>query len=551
MSLKKFSLLLLCLCLSLSALSARAQDTLGNSVRPSPASGDAAMHGRLVLLLPFENRSNDATVDWIGTAFPDIFSRRLAGADYLPLGREDRLYAFDHLGLPGNLVPSRALTIRIAQLVDADYVIVGSYKVEGNRITAQAQILDMAALTLTKPIEVNAALPDLLNAINSLAWRVVRKMDPHYAVAEQTFLAADGKLPPAAYESYIRGLIAPALTDQITDLKESIRIAPDFFPAWMQLGLAYFADQDYQLCAATLGHLPRYYSRATEADFYRGLSFFYLGDYAQAENAFAFVSESMPLPEVLNNEGVAASRRGQPAADFFRKAIAADPKNENYHFNLGVTLERQHDVKGAIAELQTALKLNPNDTDAQSFLETLQTPPAANPDPGQAIADTDTPLERIQRHYDGASVRQAAFELEQMQEMRLATMPAPQRATALVKDGDQFLDRGLILEAEREYHAALTADSHSAMAHAGLAEVRERSGDDKAAKREAKDSLALEPNAEAHLVLARLDMAQKNNSGAKSEVAAALKLDPGNAAAHSLNDALNQLETNKAGASKP
>jgi len=89
------------------------------------------------------------------------------------------------------------------------------------------------------------------------------------------------------------------------------------------------------------------------------------------------------------------------------------------------------------------------------------------------------------------------------------------------------------------------------MAHAGLAEVRERSGDDKAAKREAKDSLALEPNAEAHLVLARLDMAQKNNSGAKSEVAAALKLDPGNAAAHSLNDALNQLETNKAGASKP
>jgi tetratricopeptide (TPR) repeat protein len=550
-SLRKISLLLLCLCLSLSVWSARAQDTLGNSVRPSPASGEAAMHGRLVLLLPFENHSNDPSVDWIGMAFPDIFSRRLAGADYLPLGREDRLYAFDHLGLPRNLQPSRALTIRIAQLVDADYVIVGSYKVEGNRITAQAQILDMAALTLTKPIEVNAALPDLLNAINSLAWHVVRKMDPQYAVAEQTFLAADGKLPPAAYESYIRGLIAPALTDQITYLKESIRIDPDFFPAWMQLGLAYFADQDYNLCAATLGHLPRFYSRATEADFYRGLSFFYLGDYTQAENAFAFVAESMPLPEVLNNEGVAASRRGQPAASFFRKAIAADPKNENYLFNLAVALARQHDEKGAMAELQTALKLNPNDTDAQSFLETLETPPPANPDPGHAITDTDLPLERIQRHYDGASVRQAAFELEQMQEMRLASMPAQQRAAALVKDGDQFLDRGLILEAEREYHAALAADSHSAMAHAGLAEVRERSGDDKAAKREARDSLAIEPNAEAHLVLARLDMEQKNLSGAKSEAATALKLDPGSAAAHSLNDALNKAGASKPGASTP
>ncbi len=546
MSLKKISLLLLCLCLSLPTLCARAQDTLGNSVRPSPASGDAAMHGRLVLLLPFENRSNDPTVDWIGTAFPDIFSRRLAGADYLPLGREDRLYAFDHLGLPENLEPSQAMTIRIAQLVDADYVIVGSYKVEGNRITAQAQVLDMAALTLTKPMEVNAALPDMLNAINSLAWHVVRKMDPSYAVAEQTFLAADGKLPPSAYESYIRGLIAPALTDQITDLKESIRIDPNFFPAWMQLGLAYFADQDYQLCAATLGHLPRYYSRATEADFYRGLSFFYLGDYMQAENAFAFVAESMPLPEVLNNQGVAASRRGKPGADFFRQAIAADPRNENYHFNLAVTLDRQHDTKGAIAQLQIALKLNANDTEAQSFLQTLQTPPPPNPDPGQAIADVDTPLERIQRHYDGASVRQAAFELEQMQEMRLATMPPKPRADALVKDGDQFLDRGLILEAEREYHAALAAYSQSAMAHAGLAEVRERSGDDKAAAEEAKTSLALQPNAEAHLVLARLAMAQNDFVDAKSQVEAALQLDPGNAAAHSLSDTLN-----KSGASTP
>ena len=260
----------------------------------------------------------------------------------------------------------------------------------------------------------------------------------------------------------------------------------------------------------------------------------------QAENAFAFVAESMPLPEVLNNEGVTASRRGKPAAAFFERAIAADPRNEDYHFNLAVTLQRQHDTQGAINQLQIALKLNPGDAEAQSFLQTLKNPPPPNPDPGKAIPDTDTPLERIARHYDGASVRQAAFELEQMQQMRLASMPPQKRAAALVEDGDQFLDRGLILEAEREYHAALAADSRSAMAHAGLAEVRERSGDDQAAKRQAKESLAIRPNAEAHLVLARLYMEQNDYTDAKSQVAAALQLDPGSAAAHSLSETLNK-----------
>lgn len=533
MSLKKSFYLILCLCLGLTALPLQAQDTLGNLVRPS-ANGETSINGRIVLLMRFENRSGNPSLDWIGSAFPDIFGRRLAGADYLPLDREDRDYALSQLGLPKDFDPSTAMTISMAQMLDADYVILGSYTVQNGRITAQAQILNMAALTLTTPLEVQAALPNLLDAINSLAWEVAHRLDPTYAVAEQTFLAADGKLPPSAYESYLRGITTPALADQITALREAIRLDPNFFPAWMQLGLAYFADQDYQLCAETLGHLPRTYSRATEADFYRGLSFFYLGDYMQAENAFAFVAETMPLPEVLNNEGVAASRRGVSAADFFRKAIAASPNNANYHFNLAVTLARDHNTQAAIAELKATLQLNPKDAEAQGFLTTLTTPQPPNPDPGHAIADTDTPLERIDRHYDGTSVRQEAFELEQVQQMRLTTLPPVERAKALVEDGNQFLTHGLILEAEREYDEALSADHNNALAHAGLAEVRAATGNVDAAVKQANLSLKLQPNAEAHLVLARVALYQNNLFEAKTQVAAALALDGKNAEAKKL-----------------
>lgn len=540
MRLKSVFFVLLSICLGASLPPAQAQDALANSLRPSAGASPAEqqMHGRLVLLLPFENRSPEPNLDWIGEAFPDIFSRRLAAADFLPLGREDRMYAFDHLGLPPSLQPSRAMTIRLAQVLDADYVVIGSYSIANQRLTATAQVLDMAALTLSKPIEAQSSLANMLDTINGLAWQTVRQMDPQYPVAEQTFVAADAKLRPDAYENYIRGLVADTLPDRIRHLKDAIRLDPDFIPAWTELGLAYFANQDYDLAASTLGHLPKDNPRATEADFYRGLAFFYTGNYMKAEDAFAFVSTRIPLPEVLNNQGVAASRRGKPAGPLFQQAIAADPKDPDYHFNLAVTLARQHDTDGALKELAEELKLRPSDTEAQAFEARLKNPPPPNPDPGKAVTDFDGPLERIKRSYDGAGVRQAAFELEQVQQMRLASMPSTERAAALVKDGDQFYGRGLILEAEREYQAALAANPNSALAHAGLAAVRERSGDDQAARQEAEKSLALEPNVAAHLLLARMDLASNQMSDAVTEVSAALKLDPNSSGARGMRQAL-------------
>ena len=57
------------------------------------------------------------------------------------------------------------------------------------------------------------------------------------------------------------------------------------------------------LAASTLGKLPKTDSHALEAQFYRGLALFYIGNYVKAEDAFAFVATMLPLPEVVNNQG--------------------------------------------------------------------------------------------------------------------------------------------------------------------------------------------------------------------------------------------------------
>jgi tetratricopeptide (TPR) repeat protein len=514
-----------------------AQETTG----ATPA-GPESPHGRLVLVLPFDNRSGVVTLGWMGEAFPDVANRRLNSAGFLTIGRGDRLYALDHLGLPVNLQPTRATAIRIAQTLDADYVIFGHYTVAANQITADAEILDVAGLHMTEAISQSGDQERLLETINSLAWKVTRQLDPAYGVEEQTFLAADKNLHADAFEDYIEGLVAETPQQSVDHLREATRLDPDFAPAWLALGRAYFTNQDYEHAATTLGRLPKDDPNALEADFYRGLACFFTGNYREAEDAFAFVSTRLPLPEVVNNQGVAMSRRGQDGGALFQQAITADPRDPDYHFNLAVALAHRKDTAGALAELDEVLKLRPQDTEAQSFEDQLKNPGAEkpNPDPAHAVTDTQGPLERIKRGYSEAGFRQAAFEMEQVQQMRLASMAPEQRAAELVKEGDQFFQRGLVLEAEREYREALEADRTSALAHAGLAAVRERDGDGDAAREEAHASIQLTPNVPAYLVLARLDLQANQLSAAAGDVGDALKVDPANANAKGMKLALER-----------
>jgi tetratricopeptide (TPR) repeat protein len=194
-------------------------------------------------------------------------------------------------------------------------------------------------------------------------------------VAENTFVAADAKLRIDAVENYTRGLVESDPEEQIRHLKEAVRLDPSFSPALMALGKAYFVNQQYELAANTLGRLPRDDANAREADFDRGLAYFYLGSYVKAEDAFAFVSKQLPLPEVVNNQGVAVSRRGHDATALFQQAVAADPDDPDYQFNLAVAMSRKKDVAAALRAIGQVVKLRPQDTEAQDFQAKLRGEP--------------------------------------------------------------------------------------------------------------------------------------------------------------------------------
>jgi tetratricopeptide (TPR) repeat protein len=493
-----------------------------------------ADRARILLVLPFDNRTGQPSLEWMREAAADLLSSRFRSAGFAPMTRADRMYALDHLGLPQGFQPSRASSLKLAQTLDADSIVVGSFSMDGTQIVAEAKLVDVPRLRMGPQVTSRGEMRDMIAVFDTLAWKLTRQLDPSLNIPEETFLAAGAGLRLDAYEQYIRGITEPDHAERLRHLEQSVKLSPDFSPAWMALGREDYQGQDYQDSAQAFAKVDRNGPDGLEAAFYRGLSLLFSGDYPQAEQTFAEVARVLPLAEVVNNEAVAISRQGQDGTALYVQAASSDPNNADYHFNLAVSLKHQGKSTAALNELAQCLKLRPADNEAQS-LETAWNAPAGSPvaagaDP-QAAPD---PLERIVRTFDAAAFRQAANMLDQMEATRLASLAPQDRALALSTQAKGFLDRGLLLEADRLYQSAEATDGKVAAAHLGLAEVRERTGDAAGARQEAQAALELEPSADAYLVLGRLDLADKNLSEARNEAEQALKLAPANQAAKEL-----------------
>ncbi|MGH9493133.1 MAG: tetratricopeptide repeat protein, partial [Terriglobales bacterium] len=425
-----------------------------------------------MLIVPFENASGAPGLEWVGETFPEILGQRMASAQLYLVGRDDRNYAFDRLGIPQNLRPSHATLYRVGEEMDVDYIVLGRYHFDGRTFTASARILEMNKLHLLPEVTESGPLPKLLDVEGALAWDLLRQLTPDLVMSRNQFVAAAPAVRLDAFENYIRGVLATVRQERIRYFRAALRVTPSYSPALLELGKTYYAGRDYQEAAAWLARLPKTDPLAREANFYLGLALFYAGDFERAESAFSFVASRLPLTEVYNNLGVTSARRGKKnAVEYFQKAVDADPTDPDYRFNLGVALSRAGDSAGAARELRETLRLRPSDSEAKTLLATLTG--ASAPAPARPPADSRLPLERIKRNYDEASFRQLALEIQNQNELRLAGSDPVRHADFHTQRGGELLAQGLLLEAEREFREAIMLDPTNAAAHAGLARYLE------------------------------------------------------------------------------
>jgi tetratricopeptide (TPR) repeat protein len=491
--------------------------------------------GRTLVAIPFENTSPTPGLEWLGESFPVTFRSQLDSPVLYVATREERLRAYDRQGVPAGVHPSRATLYRLAEQMDVDYAVLGTYSYDGSRLMATAQLLDMRAQKLYPAATESGALGDLGNLQSALAWDLVRLIRPNFGVLKDRYIASVPPMRLDALENYVRGTVAGTADEKLQHYRDAVRVNPAFNEAWLELGKAYYAQGQYEPAIAALERIPESATGAREANFYLGLSSYAHGDYDKASRAFEFVVARLPLAEVYNNLGVVAARRGQKkAADDFERAIQNDPSDPDYHFNFAIALARSGDKGRAVRELRATLDQKPNDQEAKALLDSV----LASTNAGSSAPPLKLPPERLNRNYEENAFRQMTTQMQSWAEERFARSDPHAHAVYHIELGREMLAHGFTAEAEAEFRHAATVDSSSPLPLSALADVYDARGDSAQARAEAEASLRVHESVDAYLILARLDLRENRTDAAAETVNRVLQLEPRNAAAQDLKRTL-------------
>ncbi len=213
--------------------------------------------GRTIVVIPFENTSPTPGLEWLGESFPETFHEQLNSPVLYVASRDERLLAYDRQGVPTGVHPSRATLYRLAEQMDVDYAVLGSYKYDGTRLTAIAQLLDMRAEKLLPAVTESGPLADLGTLQSALAWDLLRLIRTDYSVPKDKYIASVRPPRLDALENYVRGTLATGAEEKVKFYREAVRINPAYAQAWLELGKTYYAQRAYELAIAALSQVQQ------------------------------------------------------------------------------------------------------------------------------------------------------------------------------------------------------------------------------------------------------------------------------------------------------
>ncbi len=542
-----FSFALLC-----AAVSLKAQ-------QPSVRTNSGATQSGVYLVFPFENAGASPRLDWLGEGLEELTIQALSASGQQVYSHAGRTTELERNGLPFSAKLSRASMLRVAQDLDADFVIFGSFTSDGKSLTIDSRVLRTDPLMLLPSVRETGPLDSLIEMQSKLVWRLLSENDKRYRPTLAEFSKAQRPLRLDAFEHYIRGLLANEDEPRIRELREASRLEPNWPDPYFALGQTYFTRNDCATALPLLTHVPPAHDRYVEALFSIGVCRLQLNQPDRADEAFTSLQKSLStdgqgqgqtaasggdLPEILNNLAVAHARRGKiaEAQAGLRRATDLDPDEDDYPFNVGLLAMQSGDFAAAavafreaserkpenpedrallVQALEKAGKKSEADQERESAAESLG-PNALQSAHVDAKPDATFRLARIRTELDTTALR-----LEIAASGAAATSGAPVDSSASrIRRARQELAAGHLDAAENEFQGVLRTEPTNAAAHRGMADIDHRRGKLDDAVKELHASLDARDSALVRTILARIYLEQKKPDLARAEVQRALKLAP-------------------------
>ncbi len=513
---------------------------------------------RTILVFPFENRSERADLGWISESFAEVLSSRLAAPGNYLLDREERNAAYAQLEIPPETPLTLASEYKVAETLGVDWAVVGTFAVDGQRLTTRAQLLEVRGLKLSPALELTGELPELVDLQTEMAWRLLALHASNFTVGkEEDFRRRFSEVRLDAFENYIRGVLATEDESRIHFFQEADRLNPADHRAAFELGRYYFDQKDYANSAPWLRKLEEKDENYLEALFRLSVDEFFLGQPLAAEKGFEVLAKQLPLNEVWNNLGAMKAHRGntEEALADFEHAYRGDPTDPDFIFNLGACLWSLKRYDEAAKVLEQGLRLNDEDPDAHSLLAAVLgklgnsagqqhelqwlAEHEGSPLTPEDLTGDFSPQTRLKKNYDGRAFRWLSLAVSNALEERLANESPERHSEVHLSRGKNFLAEGRLREAEDELGETTSLLPGDSAGHLTLAQVYEAEGRHVEAARELETSLKLKNSVTAHLWLARVYLSLDHPEAARLQDRAALELDPANREAAQLMDQIN------------
>jgi tetratricopeptide (TPR) repeat protein len=323
------------------------------------ATSTARADAGTILVFPFENLSSDRTLDWIGEGIAELIIERFrAEPPIYVFSREERMAAYEKLGIPETTMVSRATSLKLGWDTGADTIITGRFSRTGDGFEIVARVTDMELAASADEVKVNGKLEDVIALTGNISSQILGKPEGDNARPA---------MPRSAFENYVRAIMSTDPQKRIELLQTAVRLYPQYGAAIFQLGRAFHLERDFKVSNQSLEKIAQGSPYRQQAQFTAALNYFYLGDYNRAVAAL----QALPANyDVLLDIGAAHSQKGDYAAAMSRWKSASenDPLASDPFFNMGYASFVRGEFDAAVKNLNESLKLRGRDSEALFLL---------------------------------------------------------------------------------------------------------------------------------------------------------------------------------------
>ena len=514
--------------------------TMAGALTAAPAAAQAT--GPRPLVMPFQATSSETRgSEWLGELAAVAITRELRAASVGAIRRDDRLQAMERLRVPSVPLLSHATVIRLAGVVGATVAVVGRVEATATELVLRARHIRVDTGFMAAEVVERGPRAELFEIAARIGRQMVAGTPPPSAAA----VAA--RPPAAAFELFVRSLVAASPAARITLLNDAIQQAPTLDDARFALWDAYTEQGEHQR-ARTAVQSVLITGDGRRAAFLGAVSELQLGRFQEAWNAFSTLQRDHADAAIANDMGVVQLRRpgsGPKASELFREATKLDPNDPDLFFNLGYAHWIAREYPQAIAALREVVRRNPADDDAHYVLgATLQASGAA--DEGAREKELARRLSSVYSELDAK--RTVPRGLERLKTSIDATSLA--RVESVISAAGQREQRELVgihlangrrlfqnerdVEALAELRRAVFLSPYESEAHLLIGRILLRGGQAREAIDTLKISVWSRETPGARLALAEAYVAARDYPAARTEAQAVLALEPGNPAATAL-----------------